>query len=893
MAINVPIVSTFDAKGINKAIRDFNRLNGAANKSGFALQTMTSAANNGMKNLAKFGAVAGGIGVAIGGTLVKAALESQKVMKQTDAIVKATGGAANLTTKQIGELANAMSIKTGVDDEAIQSSMNLLLTFKAVRNEVGAGNDIFARASMAALDLGNVFGSTDAAAKQLGKALSDPVKGVSALKKAGVDFTDAQKKQIKTLVDSGNILGAQKLILAEVESQVGGTAAATATDFDRMKVAVGNVAEDLGTLLLPAFEATARFVTEKLVPIFQAFSDIVGDKGIGAGFKYLGEQGLIALGKMNGWSNLVYGVVTAVIALNVATAIYTGLQTFATIAMAAFGTAATGAAVAVNAAFFGIPALIGLIVVVLVALALRFKGFREVVISVGKTLFDVFKTVGNFFFDNVVNPLVRGINTLIKAFNSLPLLGDIPLLGELQIGTDKAVSGLKKVASAADFRKFEGFNPGKGKKKPTGTTPVVPNTTAIDKAKAALDKYTSALKLFGSETKAYNDAVKGVTTANMTLANATDDLRVAQDKFNKISKGYGAGSKEAAVATRDLADANRSAVRATLSLRDATRNVADAQKTLNDLKSGKAVSAAEADLAMAAQKVADAQGAVALARKSMKTSSITRAEALLETALDEQASAQEKVNDARALATPEAIQTAEENLTTAILDQEDAQIALSDAQQDVIDKQKELNDVVNGAATDSQKYKDAQKELTDAQNKERDAVDDLADAYDRQAESARLLKKAKDDLAVAARGTTSKQERQAQIDAGIDPNTGLLFTAGSGKGGGGSDYNFSNGGLPNIDFSNIDFSNIDFSGIDFSSFMPFMADGGIVNKPTIAMIGESGSEAVIPLNRLNTGGDTYNITINSKVADNTLPDLIVAELRKFNRRSGAIDIQVT
>lgn len=877
MAINVPIISTFDAKGINKAIRDFKRLDSAAGKSAFAAQTMTSAANNGIRNLAKFGGIVGGIGAVIGGTLVKAALESQKVMKQTDAIVKATGGAANLTTKQIGELANAMSIKTGVDDEAIQSSMNLLLTFKAVRNEVGAGNDIFARASMAALDLGNVFGSTDAAAKQLGKALSDPVKGVSALKKAGVDFTDAQRKQIKAFVDSGNVLGAQKLILKEVESQVGGTAAATATDFDRMKVAVGNVAEDLGTLLLPAFEAAARFVTEQLVPIFKTFSDLVGEKGLGAGFKYLAEQGLNALGKMGKFGDVVLGIGAAMVALNIATGIYTGLTTFATIVTALLGNALTATAIAANTAFAGIPALIGFIVVIVIALMMKFKGFRDFMITLGKILGTVFKTIANFFFDMLFNPIIKAVNVLIRAFNSLPLLGDIPLLAELHIGADKAVKDLNKIASAADFRKFEGFNAGTKKKpKPTGGGGGT-DTTAMDKAKTALEKYTSALKLFGSETKAVKDAVKGVTTANMALANATDDVRVAQDKFNKISKGYGAGSKEAAVATRDLSDAQRSAVRATLSLRDATRGVADAQKILNDLKSGKAVSAAEAELAASTQKVADAQQAVANARKSMRTSSITKAEQELEQALDLQADATEKVNDVRALATPEAIQTAEENLTTAILDQEDAQIALSDAQQDVIDKQNELNDVVNGAAADSQKYKDAQKELTDAHNAERDAVDAVTEAYDKQADAARRLQKAKDDLTVAARGTTTKQEQQAQRATGINPNAG---------GGGGQGFEFS--GLPSIDFSNLDFS-----GIDLSGLIPFMAEGGIVNKPTLAMIGESGSEAVVPLDRLNSGGDTYNITINSKIADNTLPDLLVAELRKFNRRSGAIDIQVT
>ena len=890
MAISVPIIASFDGRGVSKAIKDFKRLEGAGNKMAFGLLNSNAAVNKGIAQFAKFGAIGAGVVGVIGGKLVQAAYESQKVMKQTQAIITATGGAAGLTAKQVSDLSEKLSLQTGVDDELIQSSMNLLLTFKQVQDQAGKGNDIFSRASMAALDLGNVFGSTDAAAKMLGKALANPTKGVSALAKAGVNFSDAQKKQIKTLVDSGNILDAQKLILAEVESQVGGTARASATAFDLMQVAVGNVAEDLGEILLPFVEKFATYVTSVVVPKLQEFAKIVGEEGIGGGFKYLGEQGLEALGKMNGWGDLIFGVVTAVVALNVATGIYTALQSLATIAMGAFGTAATATAVATNAAFAGIPALIGLIVVVLVALALRFKSFREIL----SNLLPAFKMAFNGIANVVefqINNVIRSINLLIRAYNLIPFLDNVNTLDHVSLGFDKVAKSVGKVASAADFRKFEGFNAGKQKTPKTPKTPTIPTDgkgkeTATEKAKKALDKYTSALKLFGQETKQYKQAVKDVEGAQLSLANATDDVRVAQEKFNKISKGYGAGSKEAAVATRDLADANRSAVRATLSLRDATRNVADAQKVLNDLKSGKVVSEAEGELASATQKVAEAQQAVALARKSMRTSSITRAEKELEDALDLQADATEKVNDARALATPEAIRDAEENLTTAILDQEDAQIALSDAQQEVIDLQNELNDVVNGAATDSQKYKDAQKELTDAQKAERDAIDLLTEAYDRQKDAVRELEQAKKDLAIAAKGTTTKQERDAQIATGITAPVS----------GGGSDYNFSNGGLPSIDFSNIDFSNIDFSGIDLSNIfagMPFMAEGGIVNKPTVAMIGEAGSEAIIPLDRLNTGGDTYNITINSKIADNTLPDLLVAELRKFNRRSGAIDIQVS
>ena len=70
-------------------------------------------------------------------------------MSDTQAILKATGGVANLTAKDVENLAQSQSKLTGVDDELIQAGENLLLTFKNVRNEVGAGNDIFTRATKA------------------------------------------------------------------------------------------------------------------------------------------------------------------------------------------------------------------------------------------------------------------------------------------------------------------------------------------------------------------------------------------------------------------------------------------------------------------------------------------------------------------------------------------------------------------------------------------------------------------------------------------------------------------------------------------------------------------------------------------------------------------------
>lgn len=195
---------------------------------------------------------------AVGGFLkgsISEAREAEKVGKTTTAIIKATGGAAKISADEVGALSTAISNKSGIDDEAIQSGANMLLTFKNVRNEVGTGAKIFDRATQAAVDLSAAgFGDVATTSKQLGKALNDPLKGIAALTKSGVTFTEGQKKQIKTLVASGKTLEAQKIILKEVESQVGGTAAASATMGEKFKVSFGNFKESIGNLLLPILD---------------------------------------------------------------------------------------------------------------------------------------------------------------------------------------------------------------------------------------------------------------------------------------------------------------------------------------------------------------------------------------------------------------------------------------------------------------------------------------------------------------------------------------------------------------------------------------------------------------------------------------------------------------
>lgn len=165
--------------------------------------------------------------VAAGAAAVKELASAEKVAAQTNAVLKSTGGVAHVSAAQVNELASSISAKSGIDDEAIASGENLLLTFTRVRNEAGKGNDIFNRATELTADLSVAWGIdlSDAATK-VGKALNDPIAGMSALSKVGVTFSDQQKDTIKQLVATGDTLGAQKVILKELETQVGGSAAA-------------------------------------------------------------------------------------------------------------------------------------------------------------------------------------------------------------------------------------------------------------------------------------------------------------------------------------------------------------------------------------------------------------------------------------------------------------------------------------------------------------------------------------------------------------------------------------------------------------------------------------------------------------------------------------------
>jgi hypothetical protein len=201
---------------------------------------------------------AGVAGLAGVGLLVREAFgemaDAQKVSAQTAAALKSTAGAAGVTAAEIEQLSEQLMRLSGVDDELIQGSQNVLLTFREVRNEVGRGNDIFTQATRAALDMSVALGTDlQSATLQVGKALQDPIRGITALRRAGVTFTKSQENTIRRLVETGQIVKAQKLIIRELTAEFGGSAKAAGDTLpgklnilkESLRNLGGTVAEDL------------------------------------------------------------------------------------------------------------------------------------------------------------------------------------------------------------------------------------------------------------------------------------------------------------------------------------------------------------------------------------------------------------------------------------------------------------------------------------------------------------------------------------------------------------------------------------------------------------------------------------------------------------------------
>lgn len=186
------------------------------------ITAVTSLLSSGAIVATSFGVAITGMGFALSAGIKE--LDSINVeLAKTEAILKATGQASGKTSQQLLEQARSIGLATLASTQGIQQAQAKLLTFDKIHGQV------FDDAINLTQDLATVFGGDAASqATQLGKALQDPVKGLTALNRVGVSFTDQQSDQVKALVASGNAMKAQAIIVAALKAQVGGAGAAVA-----------------------------------------------------------------------------------------------------------------------------------------------------------------------------------------------------------------------------------------------------------------------------------------------------------------------------------------------------------------------------------------------------------------------------------------------------------------------------------------------------------------------------------------------------------------------------------------------------------------------------------------------------------------------------------------
>lgn len=365
-------------------------------------------------NLVKTGAVlSAGITApfaALVSTSFTAAQESQQAIGQVNAALASMGPVAGRTSDQLVKMAGDLQNISNFDDDDILKSVTAnLLTFGNV------SGDVFDRAQQAAVNLSARLGQDlQSSAIQLGKALNDPVKGVTALQRVGVSFTESQRAQIAAMVEGGNAAGAQALILSELEKQFGGAAAAqraatpTAESAQQWRTLQENIGAIAIKVLPPLLTALTNVLSafNQLSPSMQTV--VVGVVAVGAALGPLlgGIGGLVTI------SGSLLPLLPPISAAFVA--IGTAITTVAIPAIASF-------IVALSPILLPLAAVAGAIALVVAAVRHwdKIKPYVDAVVGYMNALYTGVKMWVVDRLGAVWNAVVQGVETARKAFFKL------------------------------------------------------------------------------------------------------------------------------------------------------------------------------------------------------------------------------------------------------------------------------------------------------------------------------------------------------------------------------------------------------------------------------------------------------------------------------------------
>lgn len=488
----------------------------------------------------------------------------------------------------------------------------------------------------------------------------------------------------------------------------------------------------------------------------------------------------------------------------------------------------------------------GAIVALVAALPDLFVGFVKGLgnIAVGAVKWFVSK------FDDMkqalANVAIGAVNALIKVFNSIPLIPNIPLitLDTKKLGNQM---GLTAKDLTAVNEKFDGL--GGAAKVAAGATNTLTDATGlldqqmggggskggggakktIDETTKKLKAFTDAVKASLSASKSATDATKAVTKSKAELLKATEQVTAAQEYLDLISRGYGKGSKQATDAERARAKAARDAERAGYGLEGSVRAVGDAERALEELR-------------------------------------------------------------ANVEATPEQIREAEISLAEAKLSVADATDAQYEATQALTEAEMLLDEVTNGAKEGSETYTDALDKLNDAKQRQVEASDRVTEAIERETAAVQKLKEAEEELAKV------RNETPPALVARVDETTGAVKKSTLPYGSFMEAVRALHPNAPALKSKTpVLTARSAFPALyqQYKEAGLALAAGGIVTRPVQALLGEKGPEAIIPLGRSQGLGSTeINITVNAGMGTDgqMVGNQIVQALKQYERVNGFLPL---
>ena len=946
MAVGVNIVSTFNSKGIARAIADFKKLEGAGAKSTFALRTVDKAATNMAKSLAKVGlgaAVVGGLAVKAFAGFDDALNQSVSIMNGVDDAMRkqmsdAAREMARVTTFSAEEAARsfyflasagldaesaiaalpsvASFAQAGMFDMALatdlltdaQSALGLSIRDDAVANMINMTkvSDVLVKANTLANASVQQFSEAltnkaGAAMKAVGMDIEEGVAVLAAFADQGIKSTEAgtqfgivlrdlQTKALAntaefakygvTVFDSSGELRNMADIIGDVEGALEGQSDATKKQIllemgfsdksvasmmaligtsdairgyeEELRLASGTT-EEIAAKQLTSLSAQLKLarngfndmaitIGEKLAPFvrqvaiyMQGLSKVASEEGLGGAIKKLGGDFLNMTANMGAFGNVMLGLISLFVTLRL-------VAIAATISQNLFNVALFK-----NPIGIAVAAMIALGVAV-VAAYVKFEGFRKVVHAVINFIIGIVEQfINNWIFG--INLIIRAINLVIRVNNLLG--GDIDTLGHIGEVSFGRISDAANGATAAMYSTAQmiriaektAIKPAasetddfaemmkKLKEEMGGGSGSGGVVKAIKTVAEKLKEYVDKLRSSTRAQKAVADAAKGIIKADLAVTEALEAKNKAQARFNKLTQGYGADSKEAKTAEQKRAKAQRQLERAGYDLESATFAVADAEADLKKITE---------DAESTKQDIREAEIALAEARLSLQDITDSQREATDELALSEQI----------------------------------------------------LEETINGVKEGTEAYSEALADLKTAEEKLIEATDNQTEAFQRQRDALYELEQAQRALNAAKKDTPAPIVARAEtIVSGSTPSTaGMQY---------GSFMEAVRALHPKSkalkSSKPVTESKQAFPALykQYKAAGLALAQGGIATSPVTALIGEAGKEAIIPLDRLESGM-TVNVTINAGMGTDParLGDEIVDVLTRYQRRNGSLPLKV-